>query len=95
MYKSHIGRAVNLTQERIDAMVNKGAWQNRLIIDYFDKWAEETPDKAAIVAYSVETGERQEISYGELQALSFQIAHAAIAGRRAWGYRFLPACQPH
>ncbi|MAL77817.1 MAG: cyclohexanecarboxylate-CoA ligase [Sneathiella sp.] len=74
MYKSHIGRAVNLTQERIDAMVNKGAWQNRLIIDYFDKWAEETPDKAAIVAYSVETGERQEISYGELQALSFQIA---------------------
>ncbi len=74
MYKSHIGRAVYLPAERIDAMVACGAWQNRLIIDYFDEWVAKTPDKAAIISYSVETKERQEVSYAELQALSFQIA---------------------
>ncbi|MFC4271303.1 AMP-binding protein [Sneathiella chungangensis] len=74
MYKSHQGRAVNLTKERIEAMVECGAWSNKLITDYFDEWASKNPDKPAIVSYSVESSERQEISYGELQALSFQIA---------------------
>ena len=35
---------------------------------------ERTPDKAAIISCSVETKERGEISYAQLQALSFQIA---------------------
>jgi cyclohexanecarboxylate-CoA ligase len=55
-----------LTPERAQAMRAAGLWHDRLILDYFDRWLAETPDRLAIVDHNATTGAATRLTYGEL-----------------------------
>lgn len=52
--------------ERRSAMIQSGAWNDKLITDYLDKALARTPDHAAIISYQVATDTRTTLTYGEL-----------------------------
>ncbi len=72
--KSHEGRSVFLSGETIDKMVSEGAWQNKILIDHFDMWAEKNPDRTAIVSCLTERDEVFSFSFKDLQTISKKIA---------------------
>ncbi|WP_394933495.1 AMP-binding protein [uncultured Ilumatobacter sp.] len=72
--KSHQNRNVFLPDERIAEMTAAGAWGDKTICDFFDRWSETCPDKTAVVSINSETGRRHAMSFGELGELSERIA---------------------
>lgn len=72
--KSHEGRSVFLSEETIDKMVSGGAWENKILIDHFDIWAEKYPVRTAIVSCLTERDEVFSLSFKDLQDISKKIA---------------------
>ncbi len=72
--KSHEGRAVFLSEERIAGMLASGAWDSKILTEHFDGWAERTPDRLAVVSYSAERDETVYWSFSELKSISERIA---------------------
>lgn len=72
--KSHEGRSVFLSSETIDKMASEGAWENKILIDHFDMWAEKNPDRTAIVSCLTERDEVFSHSFKDLQDISKKIA---------------------
>ena len=72
--KSHQNRNVFLPVERIAEMTAAGAWGDKTICDFFDRWSTTCPDRTAIVSVNSETGVRHTLSFGELGELSDRIA---------------------
>ncbi|WP_445158630.1 AMP-binding protein [Halomonas sp. E14] len=69
----------NLTPERRKAMVELGAWNDRIITDYLDEAVTSAGHKAAIITYCMADGSRTELSYRELNERVTRIA-AGLAG---------------
>jgi len=65
--------------ERRSAMMECGAWNDKLITDYLDEAVTNTPDRAAIVGYQVTTDTRTALTYRELNDKVTRIA-AGLAG---------------
>ncbi|MFK5980664.1 MAG: AMP-binding protein [Rhizobiaceae bacterium] len=72
--KSHQGRSVVLTKERINEMNAVGAWDDKILIDHFDEWVKTEPDRTAIISYFSERDEKISVSFAELSQLSKSIA---------------------
>lgn len=68
-----------LPSARGTAMRAAGLWPDRLIIDHLDEAAAHDPQRVAIVDHNSMTGERTELSYGELAAHSIRIAAGLAA----------------
>ncbi len=64
---------------RRDAAVASGAWKDRSLLDDFDAALARDPDRAAIIAYRIETGERTSLSYAALDHTVRRMA-AGLAG---------------
>ncbi len=58
--------ATNLHERRRAEMYACGAWNDMIITDYLDKVVASAPDKAALVGYEVQSGDRSVLSYSEL-----------------------------
>jgi cyclohexanecarboxylate-CoA ligase len=69
----------NLTPERRNAMVELGAWNDKVITDYLDEAVAAAGDKAAIITYRMADGSRSELSYRELNEKVTRMA-AGLAG---------------
>jgi len=57
---------ITLNPERRAAMVEIGAWNDKLITDYLDQAVASTPDREAIVGYQVTGDTRTALTYREL-----------------------------
>ena len=57
---------ITLNPERRAAMVEIGAWNNKLITDYLDQAVASTPDREAIVGYQVTGDTRTALTYRQL-----------------------------
>ena len=57
---------ITLNPERRAAMVEIGAWNDKLITDYLDQAVVSTPDREAIVGYQVTSDTRTALTYREL-----------------------------
>ncbi len=59
-----------------------GHWPDRLVLERLDRWAEETPDRLAIVGNSSLTGQRSALTYAELarrvDRIAFNLARRGI-----------------
>ncbi|QTP56562.1 AMP-binding protein [Billgrantia sulfidoxydans] len=69
----------NLTPERRVAMVELGAWNDKIITDYLDEAVASAGQRTAIVTYRMADGSRTELSYKELNDKVTRIA-AGLAG---------------
>ena len=63
-----------LPQERIDAMVQAGLWDDRTIHDYMDAAVAANPDGVAITDFSSMTGRATTLSYRQLQRIGDRMA---------------------
>ena len=57
---------ITLNPERRDAMLESGAWNDKLITDYLDQAVASTPDREAIVGYQVTSDTRTALTYRQL-----------------------------
>ncbi|MCR9188383.1 MAG: AMP-binding protein [Alteromonadaceae bacterium] len=57
---------ITLNPERRAAMIKSGAWNDKIITDYFDQAVASTPDREAIVGYQVTSDTRTALTYREL-----------------------------
>jgi cyclohexanecarboxylate-CoA ligase len=57
---------ITLNPERRTAMVQSGAWNDKLITDYLDDAVANTPEREAIIGYQVTEDSRIALTYGEL-----------------------------
>ncbi len=57
---------ITLNPERRAAMIKSGAWNDKIITDYFDQAVASTPDREAIVGYQVTSDTRNALTYREL-----------------------------
>lgn len=57
---------ITLNPERRAAMIEIGAWNDKLITDYLDQAVASTPDREAIVSYQVTGDTRTALTYREL-----------------------------
>lgn len=69
----------NLTPERRNAMVELGAWNDKVITDYLDEAVASAGNMAAIITYRMADGSRSELSYRELDDRVTRMA-AGLAG---------------
>ena len=67
-------RAVMLPPERVAAMRETGLWQDKLILDYFDRWLAEKPDATLVTDHNSMTGEDTALSYRQMDERSRRIA---------------------
>ena len=74
--KSHLNRSVILPDERIAKMVDTGAWENRLLSEYFLQWVEKFPEKIAIKSFSFDRGTVHTLTFSDLDAVVNQISGA-------------------
>jgi cyclohexanecarboxylate-CoA ligase len=74
--KSHLNRSVILSEERIAKMVDTGAWENRLLSEYFLQWVKKFPKKIALKSFSLDRGTVHTLTFSELDAVVDQIACA-------------------
>ncbi|MBW4934999.1 AMP-binding protein [Marinobacter sp. F4206] len=65
--------------ERRSAMIQNGAWNDKLITDYLDQAVARTPDREAIVGYQVTGDTRTALTYRELDDTVTRMA-AGLAG---------------
>ncbi|MEP1215962.1 MAG: AMP-binding protein [Marinobacter sp.] len=70
---------ITLNPERRAAMLESGAWNDRLITDYLDQAVAKSPDRAAIVSYQVTGDTRTALTYRELNSTVTRMA-AGLAG---------------
>ncbi|PHR83034.1 MAG: cyclohexanecarboxylate-CoA ligase [Colwellia sp.] len=63
-----------LIEPRIKEMTEKGSWQDKTVNDYFDICLKQCPDKCAVTSIIIETGERTDLTYRQLDILANQIA---------------------
>lgn len=68
-----------LNSERRTAMVESGAWNNKLITDYLEEVVTNTPERTAIVGYQVASNTRTTLTYRELNDKVTRMA-AGLAG---------------
>src|SRR5690554_1967893 len=69
----------NFTPERRSAMVNSGAWNDKVITHYFDEVVASSGERTAIVTYRMTDKSRTELSYRELNEKVTRMA-AGLAG---------------
>ncbi len=69
---------VRLTQDRIDAMVARGDWSNRTVLDHMDAVVAVDPDRRALTDHNTETGRSTTLSYAALDRYGRRIALALI-----------------
>ncbi|MGP9590388.1 AMP-binding protein [Halomonas sp. AOP13-D3-9] len=69
----------NLTPERRKSMVDLGAWNDKIITDYWDEVVAAVGEKAAVITYRMADGSREEISYYDMDKKVTRIA-AGLAG---------------
>ncbi|HEA53779.1 AMP-binding protein [Marinobacter antarcticus] len=72
-------KGIILNLERRTAMMESGAWNDKLITDYLDEAVTNTPDLAAIVGYQVTSDTRTALTYRELNDKVTRMA-AGLAG---------------
>ncbi len=65
---------VQLSQDRIDAMVARGDWNNRTVLDHMDAVLAVDPERRAIIDHNSETGGSTTLSYAELDRYGRRIA---------------------
>ena len=70
---------ITLNPERRDAMLESGAWNDKLITDYLDQAVASTPDREAIVGYQVTSDTRTALTYRQLNNKVTRMA-AGLAG---------------
>lgn len=70
---------ITLNPERRAAMVESGAWNDKLLTDYLDQAVATTPDREAIVGYQVTRDTRTALTYRELNNTVTRMA-AGLAG---------------
>ncbi|HET8802101.1 MAG TPA: AMP-binding protein [Marinobacter sp.] len=70
---------ITLNPERRAAMVESGAWNDKLLTDYLDQAVATTPDREAIVGYQVTGDTRTALTYRELNNTVTRMA-AGLAG---------------
>ncbi|NLD70025.1 MAG: cyclohexanecarboxylate-CoA ligase, partial [Limnobacter sp.] len=63
-----------LLPPRRDKYVAAGLWQDRTINDELDACVAEVPDKLALTAFQVETGDTRRFTYRELARMADRIA---------------------
>eukprot|EP00163_Fabomonas_tropica_P000499 TRINITY_DN10308_c0_g2_i1.p1 TRINITY_DN10308_c0_g2~~TRINITY_DN10308_c0_g2_i1.p1 ORF type:complete len:249 (-),score=39.53 TRINITY_DN10308_c0_g2_i1:236-982(-) len=68
-----------LNPERRAAMIESGAWNDKLITDYLAQAIASTPDREAIVSYQVTSDTRTSLTYQELDQKVTRMA-AGLAG---------------
>ncbi|WP_191624387.1 AMP-binding protein [Pseudomonas fluorescens] len=69
----------NMQPERRSAMLESGAWNDKIITDYLDQAVSSAPNSAALIAYRVSEDERRVISYRELNGLVTRMAAGLAA----------------
>jgi non-ribosomal peptide synthetase component E (peptide arylation enzyme) len=57
-------------------MVDTGAWENRLLSEYFLQWVKKFPKKIALKSFSLDRGTVHTLTFSELDAVVDQIACA-------------------
>ncbi|RMJ04417.1 Short-chain-fatty-acid--CoA ligase [Marinobacter litoralis] len=57
---------ISLNPERRAAMLESGAWNDKIITDYLDEAVARTPDRSAIVGYQVTEDSRTTLTYRQL-----------------------------
>ncbi|WP_120633823.1 AMP-binding protein [Ruegeria sp. EL01] len=78
--KSHTGRSVFLSQDRIERTNADGAWLNKTLAEVFDVQVEKAPDRVAVVSYSDSSNnKRRSLTFHELQLMSMDIARDLTA----------------
>ncbi|MCM0613845.1 AMP-binding protein [Marinobacter sediminum] len=70
---------ITLNPERRAAMVDSGAWNDKLITDYLDEAVARQPDREAIIGYQVTGDTRTALTYRELNDTVTRMA-AGLAG---------------
>lgn len=70
---------IPLNPERRAAMVESGAWNDKLITDYLDEAVANTPEREAIIGYQVTDDSRVALTYRELNNRVTRMA-AGLAG---------------
>ncbi|BBK33001.1 cyclohexanecarboxylate-CoA ligase [Stella humosa] len=68
-----------LTPERAQAMRAAGLWDERTVLDDFDRLLAMTPDRLAIVDHNSMTGQASRLTYGELGRRVERIAAGLVA----------------
>ena len=63
-----------LTPERTETMRAAGLWEDRLVTDFLDDTARDTPDALAVVDHNAVTGVSTRLSYAALRARSLRLA---------------------
>ncbi|WP_287876952.1 cyclohexanecarboxylate-CoA ligase [Acidovorax sp.] len=81
-----------LLPPRRERMITRGLWHDRTINDDLDACAATCPDKLALTALRVETGEFRRFTYGELARMTDRIAVGLT--RLGVGKNDIVACQP-
>jgi cyclohexanecarboxylate-CoA ligase len=66
MFKSHVGRDVILSPERLEAMKRSSAWPDRRLIEYFDRQVERVPDKIYVTALTDATNAVVRLTYRQM-----------------------------
>ncbi|WP_026380630.1 cyclohexanecarboxylate-CoA ligase [Afifella pfennigii] len=80
-----------LIEPRRKDMTERGLWHDKTVDDYLDACLSEFPDKLAFTCVVVETGERIDLTYRELDALTRRIAVGL--SRLGIGRNDVVACQ--
>ncbi|PHQ25011.1 cyclohexanecarboxylate-CoA ligase [Marinobacter guineae] len=70
---------ITLNPDRRSAMLESGAWNDKLITDYLDQAVASNPDREAIVSYQVTGDNRTALTYRELNETVTRMA-AGLAG---------------
>ncbi|MEP1706624.1 MAG: AMP-binding protein, partial [Marinobacter sp.] len=70
---------ITLNPERRTAMLESGAWNDKLITDYLDQAVASTPDREAIVGYQVTSDTRTALTYRELNDKVTRMAAGLVA----------------
>jgi cyclohexanecarboxylate-CoA ligase len=74
MLRSHVGRGVTFSRERLESMTRGGGWPNRCLIDYFDDQAKARSDKTYVIAHSADTGTRHSFTFAQFDAIVDRVA---------------------
>ena len=64
--------------ERRSAMIQSGAWNDKLVTDYLDDAVSSTPDRDAIIGYRVTEDARTTLTYRELNDNVTRIAAGLV-----------------
>jgi cyclohexanecarboxylate-CoA ligase len=72
--RSHTGRDVILSEERLESMTRSGGWPNRCLIDYFDDQVKVHPGKTYVIAHRVDTGVSESFTFTQFDAIVDRVA---------------------